>query len=49
MLLMLLIADFYTGHMRQLRGSDLSSIPLPPLRATLSISFVVVLVPTARV
>lgn len=47
MLLMLLIADFYTGHMRQLRGSDLSSIPLPPLCATLSISFVAVPVPTA--
>jgi hypothetical protein len=47
MLLMLLVADFYTGHMPQLRGSDLYSIPLPPLRATLFISFVAVLVPTA--
>ena len=47
MLLMLLVADLYTGHTRQLRGSDLRCIPLPPLRATLSISFVAVLVPTA--
>ena len=47
MLFMLLIADFYTGHTHQLRGSDLSFIPLPPLRATLSISSVAVLVPTA--
>jgi len=46
MLSMLLVANLYTGHTRQLRGSDLSSIPLPPLRATLSISFVAVLVPT---
>ena len=44
---MLLVADLYTGHTRQLRGSDLSPIPLPPLRATLSISFAAVLVPTA--
>jgi hypothetical protein len=44
---LLLVADFYIGHTRQLRGSDLSSIPLPPLRATLSTSFVAVLVPTA--
>ena len=40
MLLMLAVADadFCVGHTCQLRGFDLSSVPLPPLRATLSIS-----------
>jgi hypothetical protein len=36
---MLADADLCVGHTCQLRGSDLSSVPLPPLLATLSISF----------
>lgn len=47
MFFLLLVADFCIGHTHQLRGSDLSSMPLPPLRATLSTSSVAVLVPTA--
>jgi hypothetical protein len=35
MFFLLLVADFYIGHTHQLRGSDLSSFPLPPLQYVL--------------